>query len=130
MMVTPQLEVLHDLKARGLLLAAPPTDDDDAFALTAALREDARNPQGGGFVVSCDMFRDAISREGESLRQWLQVGSENKGPGRISFAFCDMGSTDDYGDKQMDFLPNPRHPLVRWIESHHRSQHQGPQPFG
>jgi hypothetical protein len=30
------------------------------------------------------------------------------------------GSTDDYGDPEMDFVPNPRHPLVTWIESEHR----------
>lgn len=120
MMITPQLEVLKDLKARGLLVAAPPRDDDDAYALTIARREDARSHNrgggGGGFVLSCDLFRDAVNRDitGE-LREWLTTGSGN-GPGRISFAFCDMGSTDDYGDKMMDFVANPRHPLVAWIE--------------
>jgi hypothetical protein len=123
MMVTPQLEVLKDLKARGLLVAAPPRDDDDAYALTIARREDTRSHNrggGGGFVLSCDMFRDAVNRDASGeLRGWLTKGSGN-GPGRISFAFCDMGSTDDFGDREMDFVPNPRHPLVAWIEGEHR----------
>lgn len=123
MMETPHLEVLKDLKARGLLVAAPPRDDDDAYALTIARREDVRSHNrggGGGFVMSNDMFRDAVNRDvtGE-LREWLTKGSGN-GPGRISFAFCDMGSTDDYGDPEMDILPNPRHKLVAWIEGEHR----------
>jgi hypothetical protein len=124
MMVTPQLEVLKDLKARGLLVAAPPRDDDDAYALTIARREDIRSHNRGGrggFVLSCDMFRDAVNRDvtGE-LREWLTKGSGN-GPGRISFAFCDMGGTDDYGDPEMDFVPNPRHDLIAWVErEHHR----------
>ena len=122
LMMTPQLEVLRDLKSRGLLVAAPPRDDDDAYALTIALREDARtrNLGGGGFVLSCDMFRDAINQDATgNLREWLTKGS-GSGPGRISFAFCDMGSTDDYGDRQMDFVPNPRHPLISRIEDEHR----------
>jgi len=124
-METPQLEVLKDLKARGLLVAAPPRDDDDAYALTIARREDTRSHQrggGGGFVLSCDMFRDAVNRDATGeLRGWLIKGSGN-GPGRISFAFCDMGSTDDYGDREMDFVPNPRHPLVSWIEGELRKK--------
>ena len=121
-MLTPQLEVLKDLKSQGLLVAAPPKDDDDAYALTIARREDTRAQHrgGGGFVLSCDMFRDAINRdETTELRDWLTKGSGN-GPGRISFAFCDMGSYDDYGDREMDFVPNPRHPLIHWIEGEHR----------
>lgn len=126
-MVTPHLEVLKDLKARGLLVAAPPRDDDDAYALTIARREDTRSHNrggGGGFVLSCDMFRDAVNRDVTGdLREWLTKGSGN-GPGRISFAFCDMGSTDDYGDREMDFVPNPRHSLVSWIESELRKTSQ------
>jgi hypothetical protein len=122
LMMTPQLEVLRDLKARGLIAAAPPRDDDDAYALSIARRDDTRthNRGGGGFVLSCDMFRDAVNRDATGeLREWLTKGSGN-GPGRISFAFCDMGSTDDYGDPEMDFVPNPRHPLINWIEGEHR----------
>lgn len=124
LMMTPQLEVLRDLKSRGLLVAAPPRDDDDAYALTIARREDTRthNRGGGGFVLSCDMFRDAVYRDATGdLQEWLTKGS-GSGPGRISFAFCDMGSTDDYGDRQMDFVPNPRHPLISWIEGEHRKK--------
>jgi hypothetical protein len=125
MMLTPQLEVLKDLKAQGLLLASPPTDDDDAYALTVARREDARahlRGDGGGFVLSCDMFRDAVGRDSTGeLKDWLLHGSGN-GPGRISFAFCDLGSRDDYGDRQMDFVPNPRHELVQKVEQAHRKQ--------
>jgi hypothetical protein len=123
MMQTPQLEILHDLKAQGLLVAAPPTDDDDAYALLIARREQARaqgrsNGQGPGFVLSNDMFRDAARRDptGE-LKQWLTTGSDEHGPGRISFAFCDMGTMDDHGDRVLDFVPNPRHPLVIWAET-------------
>ena len=55
------------------------------------------------------------------LRNWLTKGvSCEHGPGRISFAFCDMGTMDDHGDRILDFVPNPRHPLVIWVESLHR----------
>jgi hypothetical protein len=147
MMLTDQVEILNDLKARGLLVMAPPRDDDDAYALTIARREHYRfrnvtnteestsltptsasdgsqhcpQPQpangpsgdnvmtGSAHVLSNDMFRDAMARDPE-LEPWLNQG------GRISFAFCDLGSKNDYGDKELDFIPNPRHALVSEIE--------------
>lgn len=127
-MMTPQLEVLKDLKERGLLVASPPQDDDDAYALTIARREDARSHAqgegGGGFVLSCDLFRDAVNRDmSGNLREWLSKDKvDGSGQGRISFAFCDMGATDTYGDREMDFVPNPRHPLISWIENEHRKR--------
>ena len=120
-METEDLEILHDLKAKGLLVESPPADDDDAYALTIAQREHSRsqqrNGEGTGYVLSNDMFRDAMSRdEIGNLREWLI-----QGPGRISFTFADLGTMDDHGDRILDFLPNPRHPRVVWVERHHRS---------
>jgi hypothetical protein len=122
----------------GLLVSSPPTDDDDAYALTIAQRENVRAARRGGhgpaFVVSNDLFRDAQSRDTTGqLYEWLNHHNNNNsgdkatitndhndehqiGPGRISFAFCDMGALDDHGDRELDFVPNPRHPLVEWIE--------------
>ena len=52
-----------------------------------------------------------------SLKKWLNNGaSKDNGPGRISYAFCDLGNIDDFGDQVLDFVPNPRHPLVIWTE--------------
>lgn len=121
------LEILKTVK--DYIVAAPPTDDDDAYALTIAQRENRRvyhhqSSSGGsssshGFVLSNDLFRDAAARdETGQLQEWLTVGfADGTGPGRLSYAFCDMGSLDDYGDRQLDFVPNPRHPLVVYIES-------------
>jgi hypothetical protein len=133
-------QVLQELKRQGLLVAAPPTDDDDAYALTIALRENARarqrdNNHGPAFVLSNDLFRDAQLRDA-SLEAWLKVGGGDGGggllqgggscvgPGRISYAFCDMGRLDDYGERELDIIPNPRHPLIVWIEQQLRQ----PQP--
>jgi len=116
--------LLTDLQQAGRIVASPPLDDDDAYALTIAQRENvraaARNGQGPGYVLSNDMFRDAQARDDSGqVREWLTRGtSDESGPGRISFAFCDMGSKDDYGDPELDIVPNPRHPLVAWIEQH------------
>jgi hypothetical protein len=76
-------------------------------------------------VLSNDMFRDAQGRDSTGqVRAWLTAGhSKDTGPGRISFAFCDMGTMNDYGETELDIVPNPRHPLVAWIEQHHSQQH-------
>jgi hypothetical protein len=113
LMLTEKVEALKMLKEQGLLVAAPPRDDDDAYALTIARRENMRAMQrgeGGGFVLSNDMFRDAMARDAE-LEHWLKGGW-----GRISFAFCDLGTSNDYGERELDFIPNPRHPLVSDVD--------------
>lgn len=114
LMLTEKVEALNALKDKGLLVAAPPRDDDDAYALTIARREHARakerGEQGGGHVLSNDMFRDAMARDAD-LEQWLQ-----REWGRISFAFCDLGTMNDHGQTELDFIPNPRHPMVSDIE--------------
>jgi hypothetical protein len=128
-MLTDQLEVLQELQQSGRVLAAPPSDDDDAYALTIARRENvraaARNGQGPGYVLSNDMFRDAQARDPTGqVRPWLTAGhNQDTGPGRISFAFCDMGTMNDYGETELDIVPNPRHPLISWIEHQHAQQH-------
>lgn len=92
---------------------------------------------GGGFVLSNDQFRDAQSRDRTSsartgLDEWLE-GKKRKGssrlqdrintiPGRISYSFGDVGSFDQYGDKELDLIPNPRHPLVEEIEQGNRAR--------
>lgn len=129
LMETPQLEILNDLKIKGLIVASPPTDDDDAYALTIARREEMRslskrNGEGPGFVLSNDMFRDAQDRDSSGLlRQWLRNGRHDTvGPGRISYTFGDMGTMNDRGERILDFIPNPRHPLVVWMEGQILSQ--------
>jgi hypothetical protein len=96
---------------------------------------------GGGraYVLSNDWFRDAQRRDGTGqLAAWLNRGAVDDevtatagggngaalspastgtaGPGRISYTFCDLGTMDDHGDRRLDIIPNPRHPLVAWIE--------------
>jgi Zc3h12a-like Ribonuclease NYN domain len=174
-----RLQILHELRQAGLLVMAPPTDDDDAYCLTIARRENARLDRGPAYVMSNDLFRDAQAREEELaaaaaaggsqieanaeliLGTWLSVGgkpggggdgsggagiavantasslqkgqqqqSQHRhrqqeeaaptGPGRISYTFVDMGQLDDYGDRQLDIVPNPRHPLIAWIEAQGR----------
>ena len=130
-----QLAILQELA--GQLVTAPVTDDDDAYALQIAQRENAIRrrrrgnncrPHGLAYVLSNDLFRDAQERQqddGEDLSRWLNEGySAETGPGRISFAFGDLGRLDDHGDPVLDFLPNPRHPLVAWVEQQHRQRQQ------
>ncbi len=124
--LTQKLEILGDLKAKGLIVASPPTDDDDAYALTISRREEMRsrrpprNGEGPGFVLSNDLFRDAQERDSPNgtLKEWLTKGrNADVGPGRISYTFGDMGSMNDRGERVLDFIPNPRHPLIIWMES-------------
>ena len=121
-----KLEILGALKTKGLIVASPPTDDDDAYALTIAQREEnrslkePRNGDGPGFVLSNDLFRDAQQRDpsGGRLKNWLNDGRNTSvGPGRISYTFGDMGTMNDRGERVLDFVPNPRHSLLVWMES-------------
>jgi len=128
-METDQFEILHQLQGQGKLVAAPPRDDDDAYCLTIAQRENLRALQsrqglGPAFVLSNDMFRDAQERDTTGkLTEWLEKGDRpDTGPGRISYTFVDLGRKDDYGDPIFDLVPNPRHPLIIWIENMHRQQ--------
>ena len=83
---------------------------------------------GGGFILSNDLFRDAIARDPSGdLRQWLKGAQSasinaNKFTSRlISYSFGEFGSMNKYGDEQLDFLPNPRHALVALVERSKRS---------
>ncbi len=125
-----KMVILNDLKERGLIVASPPTDDDDAYALTISRREEIRsrkpprNGEGPGFVLSNDLFRDAQARDppNGTLKEWLTKGrNDDIGPGRISYTFGDMGSMNDRGERVLDFVPNPRHPLIIWMENQHHS---------
>ncbi|KAL7469338.1 hypothetical protein ACHAXS_009601 [Conticribra weissflogii] len=90
-----------------------------------------------GYVLSNDFFQDAVRREqknraeskkhsyysahsrdsslshnchpSSSLQAWLKHH-------RISYSFADIGMTTD-GERELEFLPNPRHPLVETIEN-------------
>ena len=125
-----QSTVLEQLQAAGKLVTAPVSDDDDAYVLQIAQRENSqrrRSPlnHGWAYVLSNDHFRDAQQRQPE-LTHWLNTGQcSATGPGRISYAFGDLGRLDDHGDPEMDILPNPRHPLVVWIEQQELAQHYG-----
>jgi hypothetical protein len=112
-MLTEKVEILKNLKDQGLLVAAPPKDDDDAYVLSIAHRDRVRAKERGqesGYVLSNDMYRDAMARN-PNMEQWLQ-----REWGRVSFAFCDLGSRNDYGQQELDFIPNPRHPMIMEIE--------------
>jgi hypothetical protein len=164
-MITEEVEELRNLRQQGFLVAIPPGDDDDAYALALARREDDRlleqqhhhrstsgmqqyQHEGmdvddrlqpilplGGYVVSNDMFHDAIRRDENkqyqqqqhihslplsarpvSLKSWLSKK-------RISYSFANVGtlSTDvDDGDNSQilfDFIPNPRNELIEAIEA-------------
>eukprot|EP00547_Thalassionema_nitzschioides_P005686 CAMPEP_0194217768 /NCGR_PEP_ID=MMETSP0156-20130528/22238_1 /TAXON_ID=33649 /ORGANISM="Thalassionema nitzschioides, Strain L26-B" /LENGTH=384 /DNA_ID=CAMNT_0038946899 /DNA_START=49 /DNA_END=1203 /DNA_ORIENTATION=- len=122
MMVTEKVEILRGLKEQGLLVTSPPRDDDDAYALTIARRERDRAKErgdgGAGYVLSNDMFRDAIGRDA-GLEHWLKEDF-----GRMSYAFCDLGTMNEFGQHELDFIPNPRHPMVAEIERQRHSTHQ------
>lgn len=98
---------------------------------------------GYAYIISNDLYRDAQARSTNNgtscnLSRYLncsvrtnmtmmnQLNNNTKddgiidevyGPGRISYSFVDMGTMDDHGDKILDFVPNPSHPLIQWIES-------------
>jgi len=144
-MARPELEALRGLRADGLLCASPPADDDDSYVLAIARRANARvsaSPwcgtdeearPAGGYVLSNDMFRDAMAREeaqaldgtaapAPELRLWLNGNDDERAifftGGRISYAFCDMGEIEeDGGGVVLDFVPNPRHVLVAGLET-------------
>ncbi|KAL7530102.1 hypothetical protein ACHAWF_003243 [Thalassiosira exigua] len=91
-MVTDEVEELRSLRQQGFLVACPPGDDDDAYALALARREDDRRQRDetetqqdepmdmeedteqfpasvlGGYVVSNDFFQDAIRRDERKQR--------------------------------------------------------------
>ena len=111
---------------RPFMVAAPSRDDDDAYALQIAKRENQRAVEksrrlnvplrGPAYVVSNDMFRDAQRRDATGqLEAWLNSAGM-LGPGRISYTFCDLQRMNEYGEQELDFLPNSRHALVEWIE--------------
>ncbi len=127
LMITEQVEILRHLQSQNLILCTPPTDDDDAYAIAVARREDARSqnrysPQlqslkldtftscnvlsiCGAFILSNDLFRDAIQRDGCDLQHWLRGKGPDKCeslPGRISYSFCDIGCME------LDLIANPR----------------------
>lgn len=82
---------------------------------------------GGAFILSNDLFRDAMERDASGeLRAWLKSGDapspgDHQFPRRISYSFCDLGSMNRYGDEQLDFVPNPRHPLVAMTDRLNRA---------
>ncbi len=155
-MVTEEVEELRGLRREGFLVAVPPGDDDDAYALALARREDDRVLEQrmcarrrddetiemmeddetsssrhhlplGGYVVSNDMFHDAIRRDDignhrqnqqlplnarpVSLKGWLAKK-------RISYSFANVGTTSQSDDRiRLDFVPNPRSDLIEAIDA-------------
>mmetsp|Transcript_26075 Transcript_26075/g.38587 ORF Transcript_26075/g.38587 Transcript_26075/m.38587 type:complete len:430 (+) Transcript_26075:102-1391(+) len=137
----PQLDILNSLKDQNILCCSPPTDDDDSYCIAIARRIDAKfcarrkgsslqthacthwsisndlTAMGGAFILSNDLFRDAQNRDMTGdLTRWLNGEDDIVLPKRLSYSFAELGSTNKYGDLQLDFVPNPRHPLVAMIE--------------
>ena len=96
-------------------------DDVDDTGFPAALL--------GGYILSNDFFHDAVRREEQSdraeeqhlsslrgrkstLREWLNQH-------RISYSFANVGQTF-HGQVELEFLPNPRHPLIECIDARNR----------
>ncbi|KAL7529325.1 hypothetical protein ACHAXR_002905 [Thalassiosira sp. AJA248-18] len=147
-MVTEEVEELRNLRQQGFLVACPPGDDDDAYALALARREEDRlmeqnrmqrdesmgmeedSPQNlpasvlGGYVVSNDFFQDAIRRDAKKHQQHplnmrpTSLKSWLK-KNRISYSFANVGTTSD-GEIQLEFLPNPRNDLIEAIDACNR----------
>ena len=138
---SPQLDILNSLKDQNVLCCSPPTDDDDSYCIAIARRIDAKfcarrkgsslqtyactnwstsndlTAMGGAFILSNDLFRDAQNRDMTGdLTRWLNGEDDIVLPKRLSYSFAELGSTNKYGDLQLDFVPNPRHPLVTMIE--------------
>ena len=146
-MVTDEVEELRSLREQGFLVACPPGDDDDAYAIALARREENRRSDDammsidddedtgfpaallGGYILSNDFFHDAVRREEQSdraeeqhlsslrgrkstLREWLNQH-------RISYSFANVGQTF-HGQVELEFLPNPRHPLIECIDARNR----------
>jgi len=142
-MITSQIDILQNLEDNNILCCSPPADDDDAYVIAMARREDGRarrknihytssscsdtiSAAGGAFVLSNDFFRDAMARDSTGeLKYWLNGSGTSQlpfcPPGRISFSFCNLGSMNEYGDPQLDFMPNPRHKLIETIEKVNRT---------
>ena len=108
----------------------------------------------GGFIVSNDLYRDAIYRDStHDLKRWLDGPSSVASlsikkanhskdddhrhwknhvddiPRRISYSFADLGSIDTYGDAILDFVPNPRHALISMIDGEMRKQYYSHESF-
>jgi hypothetical protein len=156
-MVTEEVEELRGLRRGGFLVAVPPGDDDDAYAMALARREDdrvleqrvcaRRRDDGtigmmvddetsssrhhlplGGYVVSNDMFHDAIRRDDIGhYRQNQLLLPLNARPvflkgwlarKRISYSFANVGTTSQSDDRiRLDFVPNPRSDLIEAIDA-------------
>jgi hypothetical protein len=101
----------------------------------------------GAFIVSNDLYRDAIYRDPtHDLKRWLEGTSSSSSvkdkyskdgtynqvddiPRRISYSFADLGSIDTYGDAILDFVPNPRHALIGMIDRETRKQFYSHESF-
>jgi hypothetical protein len=103
----------------------------------------------GAFIVSNDLYRDAIYRDPtHDLKRWLDGALSNVSssvkhkyskdvdwsnvddiPRRISYSFADLGSIDTYGDAILDFVPNPRHALISMIDGEMRKQFYSHESF-
>lgn len=144
---SPQLDILNKLKDQNILCCSPPADDDDSYSIAIARRIDAKFCErrkgsslstyahthwstsndltsiGGAFILSNDLFRDAQKRDTSGdFAQWLGGDDDMGLTKRLSYSFAELGSINKYGDLQLDFIPNPRHPLVAMIERLNRNQ--------
>jgi hypothetical protein len=121
-MITDEVEELRTLRQHGFLVACPPSDDDDAYAIALARREEDRLPienniedDGmmmddeqttsclplGGYVVSNDFFHDAVRRDERQQKHHIEEHQHHQ-PGFSS----------------LSQQTSKRHALKAWLKQH------------
>ena len=84
-------------------------------------REELQGRNVGVFVgISSPDAKEVSLLSGERSVFSANSSSNATAAGRISYTFVDMGQLDDYGDRQLEIVPNPRHALIAWIEAVHQ----------
>ena len=131
LMQTDSLDILQSLKQNHYLCLTPPADDDDAYMIAIATSyqqkkyKSQQQPFNNAYIVSNDLFRDAIQRNhhANDVRQWLKSGN-----GRISYSFFNIGGNtidnDNRSVPKIEFIPNPRHSFIETIRQQQQQQQQ------
>ena len=146
-MLTEEVEELRLLRSQGLLVACPPGDDDDAYAIGLARRETDRALEQqlhedhddesmsmdddnftvslpstvfGGYVVSNDFYNDAIRRDDMSKQhqnESLALAARASTLKKWLGLHRISYSFANVGGKELEFVPNPRNVLIEAIDA-------------